>query len=97
MNLTFLGTRGYESRLPLLENPTPSKALTEGGKLTKITEFDTEGKQEKILFLKEIEIFPGLSPSELTAIAGVTEEKAYEENEEVIKQNSAGETVSLFS
>lgn len=34
--------------------------------------------------------------SELAAIAGVTEEKAYDENEDVIKQNSVGETVFLI-
>ena len=51
---------------------------------------------EKILLLKEIEIFSGLSASELAAIAGVTEEMAYDENADVIKQNSLGETVLLI-
>jgi len=51
---------------------------------------------EKILLLKEIEIFSGLSPSELAAIAGVTEERAYDKEKDVIKQNSAGETVFLI-
>ena len=51
---------------------------------------------EKILLLKEIEIFSGLSASELAAIAGVTEEMAYDQNEDVIKQNSVGETVFLI-
>lgn len=165
-----LDKKTFKTMLPLLESPDPSTALTEGRKLTKIPEFDTEGKQavsnlissadwvdvviglgifretpdisinqdllqnlkqsdnphisrevdmiwkkkkrsgknngeessqklslgEKILLLKEIEIFSGLSPSELAAIAGVTEEKAYDENKEVIKQNSAGETVFLI-
>jgi ATP/ADP translocase len=51
---------------------------------------------DKILLLKEIEIFSGLSATELAAIAGVTEETAYGENEDVIRQNSAGETVFLI-
>jgi ATP/ADP translocase/HEAT repeat protein len=51
---------------------------------------------EKILLLKEIEIFSGLSASELAAIAAVTEEMAYDQNEDVIKQNTVGETVFLI-
>jgi len=165
-----LDKKTFKTMRPLLENPNPSMALTEGRKFTKIPEFDTEGKQavsnlissadwvdvvigldlfreipdisinqdllqnlkqsdnqhilrevdmiwnknkksgknngeassqklslgEKILLLKEIEIFSGLSPSELAAIAGVTEEKAYDENKDVIKQNTPGETVFLI-
>jgi len=50
---------------------------------------------EKILLLKEIEIFSGLSPAELAAIATVTKELNYPENSTVIKQNDVGETVFL--
>ena len=50
---------------------------------------------EKILLLKEIEIFSGLSPSELAAIATVTKELNYPEDRTVIKQNDVGETVFL--
>jgi HEAT repeat protein len=51
---------------------------------------------EKILLLKEIDIFSGLSASELAAIASVTEEMEMAEEQEVIKQNSIGETVYLI-
>ncbi len=51
---------------------------------------------EKILLLKEIEIFSGLSASELAAIATVTKEHTCPENEIVIKQNDPGETVFLI-
>ncbi len=51
---------------------------------------------EKILLLKEIEIFSGLSASELAAIAGVTEEMAYAKDKDVITQNGVGETVFLI-
>ncbi len=51
---------------------------------------------EKILLLKEIEIFSGLSASELAAIAGVTEEMAYAQDKDVITQNGVGETVFLI-
>jgi hypothetical protein len=51
---------------------------------------------EKILLLKEIDIFSGLSASELAAIAAVTEEMAYAEGQEVIKQKNIGETVFLI-
>jgi len=50
---------------------------------------------EKILLLKEIEIFSGLSPAELAAIATVTQELNYLEDQIVIKQNDVGQTVFL--
>jgi len=50
---------------------------------------------EKILLLKDIEIFSDLSPSELAAIAAVTKELNYPEGRTVIKQNDVGETVFL--
>jgi len=50
---------------------------------------------EKILLLKEIEIFSGLSPSELAAIATVTKELNYPEDRTVFRQNDVGETVFL--
>ena len=51
---------------------------------------------EKILLLKEIEIFSGLGPSELAAIASVTEERDYAEDMTVITQNDAGESLFLI-
>ncbi|MCP4722763.1 MAG: cyclic nucleotide-binding domain-containing protein [Desulfobacteraceae bacterium] len=51
---------------------------------------------EKILLLKEIEIFSGLSAAELAAIAAVTKELDYPEERTVIKQNNVGETVFLI-
>jgi hypothetical protein len=51
---------------------------------------------EKILLLKEIEIFSGLGPSELAAIASVTEELSFDEHRTVIKQNDVGETLFLI-
>ena len=50
---------------------------------------------EKILLLKEIEIFSDLSPAELAAIATVTKELNYPGDQTVIKQNDVGETVFL--
>ncbi len=51
---------------------------------------------EKILLLKEIEIFSGLSATELAAIAAVTKELDYPEGRTIIKQNDVGETVFLI-
>ncbi len=51
---------------------------------------------EKILLLKEIDIFSGLTASELAAIGSVTEEMEFAQDQEVIKQNSIGETVYLI-
>ena len=50
---------------------------------------------EKILLLREIEIFSGLSAAELAAIAAVTTELSYPEDRNVIKQDTVGETVFL--
>jgi len=51
---------------------------------------------EKILLLKGIEIFSGLAPSELAAIASVTKELDYAEDRIVLKQNDVGETLFLI-
>jgi len=51
---------------------------------------------EKILLLKEIEIFSGLSAEELAAIAVETKELNYPKDRTVIKQNDVGETVFLI-
>lgn len=51
---------------------------------------------EKILLLKEIEIFSGLSVAELAAIAAVTKELDYPEGKTIIKQKDVGETVFLI-
>jgi CRP-like cAMP-binding protein len=68
-------------------------------KTTATTDTDPPDKLslgEKILLLKEIDIFSGLSASELAAIASVTEEMKLAKDEDVIKQNSIGETVYLI-
>ena len=51
---------------------------------------------DKILLLKKIAIFSGLTVSELGAIAAVTEEKDYPEGETVIKEGEPGEEVFLI-
>ena len=51
---------------------------------------------EKILLLKEIDIFSGLSAAELAAIAAETKELDYPEGKTVIKQHEVGETVFLI-
>lgn len=50
---------------------------------------------EKILLLKEIEIFSDLTAAELAAIASVTKELDYPEERTIIKQGDVGETVFL--
>ena len=51
---------------------------------------------ERILLLKEIKIFSGLSVEELAAIAAETKELNYPKGRTVIKQNNVGETVFLI-
>ncbi len=82
------------------ENPHISKEAHMILKKTKSTP-DTDAPAtlslgEKILLLKEIDIFSGLTASELAAIASVTEEMALARDQDVIKQNSIGETVYLI-
>ena len=51
---------------------------------------------DKLLLLKEIEIFSGLNVIELATIASVTKEFDYPAEKTVIKQNDIGETVFLI-
>jgi len=51
---------------------------------------------DKILHLKKINLFEGLSVSELAAVASVTEEIVYPPGETVIKENETGETMYLI-
>ena len=51
---------------------------------------------EKILLLKQIDIFSSLSVAELSAVATITEEVDHPPGERVISQNTAGETLYLI-
>lgn len=60
-------------------------------------EMDTEITiSDKILRLKGIELFEGLSVGEFAAVASVTEEVGYPAGEFVIKEGDAGETMYLI-
>ena len=50
---------------------------------------------EKIILLREIEIFSDLKVAELAAIAAVTEEVSYPPTQQVFQQNEVGETVFM--
>ena len=59
---------------------------------------DTETTiSDKILHLKGIELFEGLSVGEFAAVASVTEEIVYPAGEFVIKEGDAGETMYLIA
>ncbi len=51
---------------------------------------------DKILHLKGIEIFEGLSVSELAAVASVTEEAAFSAGERVIEEGGPGDTMYMI-
>ncbi len=51
---------------------------------------------DKILYLKGIEIFEGLSVSELAAVASVTEEVTFPAGDIVIREGSPGDTMYLI-
>lgn len=50
---------------------------------------------EKIMLLREIDIFSDLKVAELAAIAAVTEEVSYPPDEKVFKQNDVGDSVFM--
>ena len=82
-----------EMQMILMKNNKPSKdPQSNDPQRIRATEISLG---EKILLLKEIEIFSGLSPAELAAIATVTKELNYPGDQTVIKQNDVGETVFL--
>ena len=51
---------------------------------------------DKILLLKKIEMFEGLTVAELAAVGSVTEEVQYQPGEVVIKRGDMGETMYLM-
>ncbi len=51
---------------------------------------------DKILHLKKIEIFAGLSPAELAAIAAVSQERTYPQEQTIFSKNDFGETVFMI-
>jgi hypothetical protein len=57
---------------------------------------DGIGIPEKIMHLRKIQIFEGLTVSELAAIASVTEEIVYPEGQTVIKEGEQGETMYMI-
>jgi len=70
---------------------------TQDDPLKKEHEMDTEITiSDKILHLKGIELFEGLSVGEFAAVASVTEEIVYAAGEFVIKEGDTGETMYLI-
>ncbi|MBW1683333.1 MAG: cyclic nucleotide-binding domain-containing protein [Deltaproteobacteria bacterium] len=73
-----------------LNHGSPGRAREEGGVAAEISIPD------RIVHLKEIEIFEGLSVSELAAVASVAEEMDSAPGEEVIREGEPGETMYLI-
>ncbi len=83
-----------EIQMILMKNKKPSSdTQSKDSQRIRATEISLG---ETILLLKEIEIFSGLSPAELAAIATVTKQLDYPGDRTVIKQNDMGETVFLI-
>ncbi|MCG6909172.1 MAG: cyclic nucleotide-binding domain-containing protein [Deltaproteobacteria bacterium] len=75
------------------------KVLINAGLLERAKERDMAKEvviTDKILLLKKIEMFEGLTVSELAAVGSVTEEVQYEPGEIVIKRGDMGETMYLI-
>lgn len=51
---------------------------------------------QKILFLREVPLFSGLPPSELSHLAGIAEEVVYSAGESIIRQGEHGESMFLI-
>lgn len=73
-----------------LNHGSPGRAREEGGVAAEISIPD------RIVHLKEIEIFEGLSVSELAAVASVAEEMDSAPGQEVIREGEPGETMYLI-
>ncbi len=87
-------SHSYVSRaaIELLEkNPdTPS------GQETAMESVNPTPLMEKILYLKNIGVFAGLSINELASVASVTEEVAFDEGELVFREGERGDTLYLI-
>jgi hypothetical protein len=100
------GDQGIEEELVHLmksENPHVRQMAqrTFNGKHFEFQKKETEMEEEisipnRILHLESINIFKGLSVSELAAIASVTEEVVYPEGTVVIKEGEVGETMYMI-
>ena len=51
---------------------------------------------ERIVFLRRVPLFEGLSPEDLKHVADITEEHAYEEGDVIAEQGEAGEEMHLI-
>lgn len=51
---------------------------------------------ERIVFLRRVPLFEGLSPEDLKHVADITEEHAYEEDDVIAEQGEAGEEMHLI-
>ncbi len=51
---------------------------------------------QKILFLREVPLFSGLPPAELSHLAGIAEEVVYSSGEAIIRQGEHGESILLI-
>jgi len=95
--------RGIIEDLVLSENPHIRQMAqrivnAEHSDLTpKETDMETSiSIPDKILHLRGIQIFEGLSVSEMAAIASVTEEVIYPKGEDVIREGEQGETMYMM-
>ena len=93
---------GKEACEPFLEAGNPhvrhvAREITESESSSKETDMETSiSIPDKILHLKGIQIFEGLSVGEMAAIASVTEETVFPAGEDVIREGDAGETMYMI-
>jgi hypothetical protein len=75
-----------------------ANAITTGNRSAEEEDMETTTSiplTDRILHLKNIEIFSDLSVNELAAVAAVTEEAAFDEGEQVFREGDRGDTLYL--
>ena len=93
---------GKEACAPFLEAENPhvcyvAREIAESESSSKETDMETSiSIPDKILHLRGIQIFGGLSVGEMAAIASVTEETVFPAGEVVIREGEAGETMYMI-
>jgi hypothetical protein len=110
LSLDLMGKRGSDGLepgllQPLLESKNPFVREMARRVMTRHASDSTRGEStmetgisitDKILHLRSIHIFQGLSVSELAAVASVTEEVSYPPGTVIIREGEAGETMYLI-
>ena len=85
-----------ESDDDTLVRTAAASALSEMNPETNLQTLTTLSLIERIVFLRRVPLFDGLSPEDLKHVADITEEHAYEQGDLIAEQGEAGEEMHLI-